>query len=700
MSASRSGCGAYHAADEDAAIELWRRTWQLAYPHLDFAARLDWWRERWRNELVPTATITLAEIGRTAGRLRHRRSDDRSISIRSWSRRRPGARGSRDALLAEAKRLSPAGLDLMVNADNARAIRFYEKQGFAVTGDRRQPALRRADPQDGVAALTCRRRRLVAPELSMTAVSRPFPTAASMAHRIDAVLIETFAALDLPVELARSTVSDRPDLADRQCNGAMAAARKLGRNPREIAGAITAALASRPEFSQVSLAGPGFVNMRLSAAFLAEVAQAQGEDPDLGLAKAATPERIVVDFGGPNVAKPLHVGHLRSLVIGESLRRMLAACGHQVVSDVHLGDWGLQMGQLISELEIRQPRLPYFDAACTGPFPDVPPVTLADLEEMYPAAAKACQADPVRLDAARAATAELQAGRPGYRALWRAFRDLSLAALQRDFEELGAHFDLLGGESDAAPLIAPLISELTANGVATESDGAIIVAVAEPNDRQPMPPLILAKADGAALYATTDLATLADRVARLRANRILYVVDQRQALHFEQVFRAARKSGLAAILPAGPCRLRHRQRPGRPGAQDPRRRDREACGPAGRSRDDGGATDRDARPGRRPAASRAHRAGAEDRHRGGEVRRPVEQPHVRLRVRPRAPGVVRRQDRTVSAIRLRADRIDPGEGCRSAAKRSDRSRSRIRRSGRWRSNACAFRKSSPRRRRR
>src|SRR5450631_2991768 len=216
----------------------------------------------------------------------------------------------------------------------------------------------------------------------MTAVST---TAVSLARRIDAVLIETFAALDLPVELARSTVSDRTDLADRQCNGAMAAARKLGRNPHEIAGMIAAALASRPELAEVSLAGPGFVNLRLSAAFLAEVAQAQGEDPDLGLVQAATPERIVLDFGGPNVAKPLHVGHLRSLVIGESLRRILSSCGHHVVSDVHLGDWGLQMGQLISELEIRQPCLPYFDAACAGPYPDVPPMTLADLEEMYPA---------------------------------------------------------------------------------------------------------------------------------------------------------------------------------------------------------------------------------------------------------------------------------------------------------------------------
>jgi arginyl-tRNA synthetase len=377
-------------------------------------------------------------------------------------------------------------------------------------------------------------------------------TAVSLARRIDAVLIETFAALDLPVELARSTLSDRADLADRQCNGAMAAAKKLGRNPREIAGAIAAALSLRPELSEVSVAGPGFVNMRLSAELLAEVAQAQGKDPDLGLVKAAAPERIVLDFGGPNVAKPLHVGHLRSLVIGESLRRMLSACGHHVVSDVHLGDWGLQMGQLISELEIRQPRLPHFDAACGRPFPNAPPVTLADLEEMYPAAAKACKENPGRLDAARKATAELQTGRPGYRALWNAFRELSLAALERDFDELGAHFDLFGGESDAAPSIAPLISMLTQKGVAMASDGAIVVEVAEPGDRKPMPPLILAKADGAALYATTDLATLADRVARLKADRILYVVDQRQALHFEQVFRAARKSGLAAS-----CKLEH-----------------------------------------------------------------------------------------------------------------------------------------------
>jgi arginyl-tRNA synthetase len=377
-------------------------------------------------------------------------------------------------------------------------------------------------------------------------------TAISLASRIDAVLIETFAFLDLPVDFARCTPSGRADLADRQCNGAMVAAKKLDRNPREVAGAIASALSLRPEFSEVSVAGPGFVNIRLSAGFLAQVAQAQAQDPDLCLIKTAMPERIVVDFGGPNVAKPLHVGHLRSLVIGESLRRVLSSCGHHVLSDVHLGDWGLQMGQLISELEIRQPLLPYFDAAFTGPYPDAPPVTLADLEAMYPAAAKACKEDPARLNAARKATAALQTGRPGYRALWEAFRALSLNAVRRDFDELGAHFDLFGGESDAAPLIEPLITALTAKGVAHKSDDAIVVVVAEPDDGKPMPPLLLAKADGSALYATTDLATLADRVTRLGADRIIYVVDQRQALHFEQVFRAARKAGLAQS-----CKLEH-----------------------------------------------------------------------------------------------------------------------------------------------
>jgi arginyl-tRNA synthetase len=370
-------------------------------------------------------------------------------------------------------------------------------------------------------------------------------TTTSLAGRVDALLAEAFAALSLPAELAKSTVSGRPDLADRQCNAAIAMAKKLGRNPFDIATSIAEVLAPRPEFAEVSVARPGFLNMRLSAGFIAEMAQAQADDPDLCVARAATAEKILIDFGGPNVAKPLHVGHLRSLVIGESLRRILASVGHDVTSDVHLGDWGLQMGMLITELELRQPGLPYFDAAFGGPYPSEPPVSLSDLESMYPEAAAACKADPQRLEAARKATAELQGGRPGYRAVWKHFRDLSLSAQRKDFDELGAHFDLFDGESDADPLIAPMIADLRARGLAVESEGALVIHVAEPSSNQPTPPLLLAKGDGAALYATTDLATIRERVSRLGAQRILYVVDQRQQLHFEQVFKASRLAGYA-----------------------------------------------------------------------------------------------------------------------------------------------------------
>jgi arginyl-tRNA synthetase len=370
-------------------------------------------------------------------------------------------------------------------------------------------------------------------------------TTTSLADRVDALLAEAFAALSLPVELARSTISGRPDLADRQCNAAIAMARKLGRNPFDIATSIAEVLTQHPEFAEVSVARPGFLNMRLSAGFIAEMAQAQADDPDLCVAQAVSSEKIVIDFGGPNVAKPLHVGHLRSLVIGESLRRILASVGHDVTSDVHLGDWGLQMGMLITELELHQPGLPYFDAAFSGPYPSEPPVSLADLENMYPEAAAACKADAQRLEAARKATAELQTGRPGYRAVWKHFRDLSLSAQRKDFDELGAHFDLFAGESDADPLIAPMIADLRARGLAVESEGALVIQVAEPGSNQPMPPLLLAKGDGAALYATTDLATIRERVSRLGAQRVLYVVDQRQQLHFEQVFKAARLAGYA-----------------------------------------------------------------------------------------------------------------------------------------------------------
>lgn len=370
-------------------------------------------------------------------------------------------------------------------------------------------------------------------------------TAMSVASRVDALLAHAFYDLGLPAAHSRSVASGRPDLADRQCNGAMPAAKASGGNPRQVAAALAEKLAGLPEFAEVSVAGPGFVNLKLSDTFLAAAAEAALVDPALGVATPERAERVLIDFGGPNVAKPLHVGHLRSIVIGESLRRILIALGHHVTSDVHLGDWGLQMGMLISELRLRQPGLPYFAEGATGPWPEDAPIAVWELERLYPEAAAACKADPARMALAREATAALQAGDAGSRALWLRLRELSLDAQGRDFAALGAHFDLLLGESDAQSLIPRMVEGLVASGVAVESEGALVVEVASEGEAKPMPPLLLAKSDGAALYATTDLATLADRVARMGMDRVLYVVDQRQALHFEQVFRAARKGGIA-----------------------------------------------------------------------------------------------------------------------------------------------------------
>jgi arginyl-tRNA synthetase len=264
----------------------------------------------------------------------------------------------------------------------------------------------------------------------------------------------------------------------------------------------------------------------------------------LGAPDAGPARSLVIDFGGPNVAKPMHVGHLRSAIIGDSLQRLFRANGWQVTSDVHLGDWGLQMGQLIAEIGHRGIAPLYFDATYPGPYPAESPVTMDDLEEMYPAAAAACKADPARLEEARAATAELQAGRPGYRALWRHFFAVSEVGLKREYASLGVSFDLWKGEADVEALIAPLVEDLKARGLAVMSEGALVVPVAEPGDKKEMPPLILVKSDGAVLYGTTDLATIVDRVNNQNPDLILYVVDQRQHTHFEQVFRAARKAGV------------------------------------------------------------------------------------------------------------------------------------------------------------
>jgi arginyl-tRNA synthetase len=366
----------------------------------------------------------------------------------------------------------------------------------------------------------------------------------SLTQLVDGLLSEAFSACGLPTDTARSARAARPDLADLQCNGAMPLAKALKRNPREIAQAVADRLSARAEFAAVEVAGPGFINLRLSAGFLAAQADAQRTATAAGIVQRPEHGLVMLDFGGPNVAKPLHVGHLRALVIGESLRRILDAQGIRTVSDVHLGDWGLQMGMLLSEIRRRMPELP-----CFGPEPSLPdgalPLTMDDLQRLYPEAAAACKADPERMAEARAATAALQNGDSGARLLWLALRDISLRSQKRDIERLDAHFDLFLGESDVQALIPPMIEELRAKGIATESEGALIIEVAEEADAKPMPPLLLAKRDGAALYATTDLATILQRRNEYGPARILYVVDQRQSLHFEQVFRAARRAGYA-----------------------------------------------------------------------------------------------------------------------------------------------------------
>jgi arginyl-tRNA synthetase len=353
----------------------------------------------------------------------------------------------------------------------------------------------------------------------------------------------SFAAEGLDPALGLVRASDRPDLAEFQSNGALAAAKARGENPRDLAERIAARLAADARFKAVAVAGPGFINLSLSDQELSRRTEALAVDRSVGAWRNPHPQRSVIDYGGPNVAKPLHVGHLRSAIIGEALKRLMRAAGDEVVGDIHLGDWGLQMGQLISELQHRRPDLPYFEADFEGPFPPTPPITLADLEEMYPAASAACKESEARADEARKATKALQGGRPGYRALWRHFVNLSVAALKRDYDDLGVSFDLWKGEAAVDPLIPDMIADLEAKNLVDFSDGAKIIRVAEEGDAKEMPPIILVNSEGAVGYHATDIATIIDRVRTNAPERVFYVVDGRQRLHFEQVFRAAAKAG-------------------------------------------------------------------------------------------------------------------------------------------------------------
>lgn len=367
-----------------------------------------------------------------------------------------------------------------------------------------------------------------------------------LAHKLGAA----FADLGLDPGLGAVARAQKAEFGHFQCNGAMAGAKQAGRNPREIAVAIAGRLALDPDIAACEVAGPGFLNITLSDAALKSRAQEIAHDARAGAEQVDTPRRVIVDYAGPNVAKSMHVGHLRATIIGDAIKRIYRFRGDTVWGDAHFGDWGFQMGLLIATIAREQPDLPYFVEGATGPFPDESPVVLADLERIYPAAAALVKTDATARDAARKATAELQAGRPGYRALWQHFVTVSRGALEREFSALGVTFDLWLGESDADPLIPDMIADLDAQGLLQDDQGARVVFVHDKlvpkkdgGEGPNVPPLLVVSSEGSAMYGTTDLATILDRKAKFDPDLIIYCVDQRQAEHFETVFRAADKAG-------------------------------------------------------------------------------------------------------------------------------------------------------------
>ncbi|WP_373215682.1 arginine--tRNA ligase [Ruminococcus sp. 5_1_39BFAA] len=342
----------------------------------------------------------------------------------------------------------------------------------------------------------------------------------------------------------RVSVSNRPDLCEYQCNGAMAGAKAYKKAPFMIADDVAANLKDSRIFSMVEVVKPGFINLKVSEEYLAQYLKEMGEDEKLSVNAAEKPQTIIIDYGGPNVAKPLHVGHLRSAIIGESIKRIGRYVGHKVIGDVHLGDWGLQMGLIITELKHRQPELVYFDDSYAGEYPEEAPFTIGELEEIYPSASAKSKEDEAYRSEALEATHLLQQGKPGYMALWNHIMNVSVTDLKRNYANLNVEFDLWKKESDAQPYIPEMVEKMKEQGFAYEDQGALVVDVKEESDTKEIPPCMLLKSDGASLYTTTDLATIVERMKLFNPDEILYVVDKRQELHFIQVFRCARKTGL------------------------------------------------------------------------------------------------------------------------------------------------------------
>ncbi|MCI7796028.1 MAG: arginine--tRNA ligase [Lachnospiraceae bacterium] len=357
---------------------------------------------------------------------------------------------------------------------------------------------------------------------------------------------QAFAAGGYDESYAKVTLSNRPDLCEYQCNGAMAAAKVYKKKPIDIANSVVEKLQDSRCFEEVNAVMPGFINLKISKDFLAEYMNGMKNSEKLGMETVSDPKTVIVDYGGANVAKPLHVGHLRAAVIGEAIKRMGRFMGHHVIGDVHLGDWGLQMGLIIEELKDRKPELPYFDESFSGEYPKEAPFTISELEEIYPAASSKSKVDEAFRERAQEATFKLQSGYAPYRAIWQHIMNVSLKDLKKNYSNLNVEFDLWKGESDAQPYIPGMIQNLIDQGLAYESQGALVVDIAEETDTKELPPCIVRKSDGAALYATSDLATIVEREQDFKPDHYIYVVDKRQELHFTQVFRVAKKAGIVA----------------------------------------------------------------------------------------------------------------------------------------------------------
>ena len=357
-------------------------------------------------------------------------------------------------------------------------------------------------------------------------------------------LAAAFEAAGYDRNYAKVTLSNRPDLCEYQCNGAMAGAKAYHKAPIMIAQDVVAKLEGSGCFCDVQAVNPGFINLKLDERFVADYLDEMETDEDLGLNKTDNPKMIVIDYGGPNVAKPLHVGHLRSAIIGESVKRIARKMGHNVLGDIHLGDWGYQMGLIITELKERKPELPYFDENFKGEYPAEAPFTISELEEIYPTASGKAKEDEEYRERALHATYLLQNGHKGYTAIWNHIMHVSVNDLKKNYANLNVDFDLWKGESDAQAYIPDMIERLKKEGFAHVDDGALVIDVQEESDTKEIPPCMIQKSDGASLYGTTDLATLVQRVEDYPPDKVIYVVDKRQELHFVQVFRAAKKTGI------------------------------------------------------------------------------------------------------------------------------------------------------------